>query len=87
MSDLSVFITNLEAQSKQLAINIESSFANHNQLLGYTNAVNEILSIVGPLISAMLPSVAPEADAIETAVNQVVTADDAIVVAPLTTEA
>ena len=87
MSDLSVFITNLESKSKQLETNIAKSLASHNSLLGYTQAINEVLSIAAPLVSAMFPSVAPEADTIETAVSQVVTEANSIVIPPVTTEA
>jgi hypothetical protein len=87
MSDLSLFITNLESKSKQLAGNIETSFANHNQLLGYTNAINEILGIVSPLVSALFPADSSEIAVVSTTINEVQSGINSILTAPLTTPA
>ncbi len=71
MSELSSFISTLEAKAKELETTVAQSVANHHSLTGYTQAIKEVLASLAPIVEALEPSAIPVINAVETVVDAV----------------
>ncbi len=78
MSDLSVFIKNMEEKCVEMEKTISESLANHHSLIGYYQAVKEIIVVMKPLAASFYPAATPIIEECETmmdAIDSVVTPD------------
>ena len=71
MSELSVFMSTLEAKAKELETTVAQSVANHHSLTGYAQAIKEVLTALGPIVEAIEPSSVPVINSVEAVIDAV----------------